>query len=150
MSIWPLRAGWDALDELQRQMSRLFDFTLSSSRNLFQNWRQYPSCNLYETQGEYIFLIPLPGAKAEELEITAMGNSLVLKGERKRSQGDPQETYRREERWVGKWSRTLQVPEKADMSQVAATMEDGLLLLRVNKAKESQPRQVVVKSNHQN
>jgi len=148
MSIWPLRAGWDALDELQRQMSRLFDFTVSGSRSLWPNWRQHPSFNLYETPGEYIFLLPLPGTKAEELEITAIGNSLVLKGERKRGEGDPQETYRREERWVGKWSRTFQAPEKADMSQVSATMEDGLLLLRVPKAKETLPRQVKIQTGH--
>jgi HSP20 family protein len=145
MNVWTWRSGWDPLNELQRQVDRLFDFTLATSRQLWQTWRQFPAINLYETANEFILIAPLPGMQPEDLEITTAGNTLTLKGERKRPASAVNEHYRREERWLGKWSRTIAVPEKADLEQVNATLENGLLILHLPKAPESQPRQVPVK-----
>jgi HSP20 family protein len=131
-------------------MDRLLDFTFDTSRALWQNWRQFPACNLYETPTEFVLIASVPGVKPEDLEITVQGNNLTLKGERKRSTTVPDEAYRRQERWHGKWSRTITAPDKADLSQVSAALENGLLQLRIPKAAESQPRQVPVRvhTNH--
>jgi HSP20 family protein len=85
----------------------------------------------------------------DDLDITTAGNTLTLKGERKRPASVANEHYRREERWLGKWSRTIAVPEKADLEQINATLENGLLILHMPKALESQPRQVPVKVKQQ-
>jgi HSP20 family protein len=143
MSIWTWGPGWDPLGELQRQVDRLFDFTTAAGPQVSQGWRQFPALNFYETAHDYLLVAALPGASPAELEITTVGRSLTLKGERRRGTA-ADEHYRREERWMGKWSRSLQVPDKADLSQVSATLENGLLTVRLPKVPESQPRQVPV------
>ena len=42
-------------------------------------------------------------------------------------------------------TRTFQAPDKADLSNLNASLENGLLVLHLPKAPESQPRQVPVK-----
>ncbi len=145
MNIWNLRSGWDSLSELRRQMDRLFDITLDPSRLFGQSWRQFPLYNLYEMPTEYLLVAPLPGLGVEDLEISVVGNALTIKGERKRPASVPDEAYRRQERWLGRWSRTLTAPEKADLSKVTATLKNGLLLLQIAKLPEAQPRQVPIR-----
>ncbi len=145
--MWSWRPAWDSLGELQRQFDRLVDFTIDASRQLGQNWRQFPTFNLYETPTEYVLIAPTPGMNPEDLEITVTGNTVTLKGERKRSAAVPDDAYRRQERRHGKWSRTVQTPDRADLSRIAATLQDGLLILNMPKTAESQPRQVPVRVN---
>ena len=145
MNIWTIRPGWDPMAELQRQVDRLFEFTQDVGRQVTQTWRPFPSFNLYETASEYTFVAPVAGLKPEDLDVSVLGNTVVLKGERKRPGTVPDEFYRRQERWQGKWSRTVQLPDKADASQLAATLDNGLLILRIPKVPEGQPRQVPVR-----
>jgi hypothetical protein len=46
---------------------------------------------------------------------------------------------------MGRWSRAIQLPDRADTSQIHASIEHGLLILQVAKLPEQQPRQVTVK-----
>jgi len=146
MNIWTWRPGWDPLGELQRQVDRLFDFTQDVSRQFYQTWRQFPAFNLYEAPSEYMLIAPMPGIRPEDLDVSVVGGTLTIKGERRRAAGVPEEAYRRMERWQGKWSRTLQMPENADNDRLSATLDNGVLYLRVPKAPEGQPRQVQVKT----
>jgi HSP20 family protein len=146
MRIWTWRPGWDPLGELQRQVDRFFDFT-DSGRQLWESGRQFPALNIYETSKEYLLTAVLPGVKPEDIDITVVGGHITLKGERKRAATVSDEAYRRQERWVGKWSRTVQAPEKADVNELSASLENGVLILRLPKAPESQARHVPVKPN---
>jgi HSP20 family protein len=144
MNIWTWRPGWDPLGELQRQVDRLFDFTQDVSRQFYQTWRQFPAFNLYEATAEYLLVAPMAGIKPDDLDVSVTGNSLTIKGERRRSSDAPEESFRRMERWQGKWSRTIQMPDNADPDRLSATLDNGVLFLRVPKAPEGQPRQVQV------
>jgi HSP20 family protein len=145
MNIWTIRPGWDPFAELQRQVDRLFDFTSNLGRQVSQSWKQFPSFNLYETGQEYALVAPMPGVRPEDLDVSVLGNTVVLKGERKRSGAVPDEFYRRQERWQGKWSRNVSMPDKADLSGLSATLDNGLLVLKIPKLPETPPRQVPVR-----
>jgi HSP20 family protein len=146
MIIWPFRTAWDAFDELQREMDRIFNLTLVSSRFFWEMSRQYPPVNIYETDKEYILIAPVPGLRPEDLEVTAVGDCLTIRGERKRPQISREETFRREERWMGSWSRSFSLPERANAEEISATLENGLLVVRIAKLPEAPARQVQVKT----
>jgi HSP20 family protein len=145
MNLWTFRPGWNPFTELERQMNRLFDFTQDVGRQVSQTWRPHPAFNFYEAANEYYLVAPLPGVKPEDLDINVVGNSLNLKGERRRHGSVPDEFYRRQERWLGKWSRNFQLPDKADPNQLSAALDNGLLVIKVQKLPETQPRQVPVR-----
>lgn len=145
MKLWIWRPGMDALDDLQRQMSRLMDWTLNVVEQHFApSWQPLPSCNVYETETEYQFLMPMPGVHVQELDLQVSGSQLVIKGERKRPEQIGDEQYRRQERWMGRWTRSIQLPDRADAEQIQATLEHGLLFLQIAKLPETQTRQVAV------
>jgi HSP20 family protein len=145
MNVWTWRPGWDPFSELQHHMDRLLDLTVDVGRQFWQSWRPFPALNIYETATDFVLIAPLPGVQPQDLDVSMTGNVLTLKGERKRPATVPDEMFRRQERWQGKWSRTVQVPDKADASQVNATLDNGLLVVRMPKLPEAQPRQVPVR-----
>jgi HSP20 family protein len=147
MTIWTWRPAWDSLSDLQRHVDRLLDFSAIVSRQFWQSWRPFPPYNLYELSNEFLLVAPMPGVQPQDIEVSISGNALTLKGERKRPESAPDESYRRQERWLGKWVRVIPLPDKADPSQVSASLDNGLLLIRLPKALESQARHVPVTIN---
>ncbi|MCS7015005.1 MAG: Hsp20/alpha crystallin family protein [Gemmatales bacterium] len=146
MLIWPLRNSWEVFDELQREMERLFNLTLIGNRFFWEASRQYPPVNVYETDKEYLLLAPVPGLKPQDLEVTAIGDRLSIRGERRRQQISADETFRREERWMGSWFRTFSLPDRADSERISATLDNGLLMVRIAKLPESPVRQVHIRT----
>lgn len=146
MKLWVWRPGLDPLDDLQRQMSRLMDWTLNVfGHQIAQSRQPLPSCNVYETPGEYQFLIPMPGVSGGDIDVQVAGSQLTIKGERKRSNQIGDEQYRRQERWMGRWSRMLPLPERADPTKIHASFDHGVLFVQIAKQPEPQARQVAVK-----
>ena len=86
---------WDPFRDLQREMGRLFE-TLEP----FQPWhitRQFPAVNLYDASDRYVLTAQLPGMSSEDLELSITGETLTVRGERKRPEGVSDESYRRQE-----------------------------------------------------
>ena len=106
------QGGWDPIRELQREVGRLFD-SLDPFQPL-RNVRQYPPVNVYDAGEGYILSAQLPGVAAEEVELTIAGETLTMRGERKRPEGVKDDSYRRQERPVGRWSRTITLPDRVD------------------------------------
>jgi HSP20 family protein len=133
---------------MEQQMSRLLNFTLGMvQRQFWQSGQPFLACNFYETGAEYHILIPLPGVHAGDLEVQVVGQTLQLRGERRREENIPDEMYRRQERWHGRWTRTIPLPDNADLDGIAASMEHGLLLLKVPKVTARSPRSLPIKVN---
>lgn len=135
---------WDPLRELQREVGRLFD-GLDPFQPL-RNVRQYPPVNVYDAGEGYILSAQLPGVAAEEVELTITGETLTMRGERKRPEGVKDDSYRRQERPVGRWSRTITLPDRVDSTQVSATFTNGILTVNLPKAESARPRHIAVNS----
>ena len=135
---------WDPLRDLQREFGRLFE-TLEP----IQAWRaqrHFPAINLYDTGESYVLTAELPGMVAEELDLALTGETLTLRGERKRPVGVPEENFRRQERQFGRWARTITLPERVDGSRVNAGFAHGILTVTLPKAEEAKPRHIAVTS----
>ncbi|HMP04005.1 MAG TPA: Hsp20/alpha crystallin family protein [Gemmatales bacterium] len=145
MNPWMWRPGAASLGDLERQMSHLLDFTFDLvQRHLFLGAKPHPAGNLYEMDSEFCLLIPLPGVTADRLDIQIVDNTLTVRGERQPPASVPEDSYRRQERWHGPWSRTLELPPRVDVSQISASVENGLLLVRLPKLPQMQPQRVAI------
>lgn len=135
---------WDPFRELQREVGRLFE-----SLDPFPAGRRvhpYPPLNLYDAGDCYLLAAQVPGVPPSELDLTITGETLTLRGERKRTEGVKEECYRRQERPMGRWSRTLTLPDRVDSGQVSATFAHGILTVTLPKAESAKPRQITVTS----
>ncbi len=132
----------DAFDELQREMGRLLENLgpLHSNRRV----HRYPPLNLYDADDRYILTVHLPGMVASDIDLTITGETLTLHGERKRSEGVKDESYRRQERPMGRWSRSVTLPDRVESALVEASFANGILTVSLPRAESAKPRQITV------
>jgi len=135
---------WDPFRDLQREVGRLFE-----SLEPLHQWRMgrhFPTINLYDTGESYLLSAQLPGINPDELDLSITGETLTLRGERKRPEGVADESYRRQERQFGRWTRTISLPDRVDSNLVSAKFAQGLLTITLPKAESAKPRQISVKA----
>jgi HSP20 family protein len=133
---------WDPFRELQREVGRLFD-----SLEPFRSARQahnYPPLNLYDAGDRYLLSAQLPGMTPTDIDLTITGETLTIRGERKRAEGVKEDSYRRQERPMGRWARTITLPDRVDSAQVGASFSDGILMVNLPKAEDAKPRHITV------
>src|SRR6266571_7211948 len=119
-------------------MNRLFEESLSRSRPhdalLASGGTWLPLADVYETAEGFVVQVELPGLGQEDVEIHVDGDSLTLRGERRRTGARP-DSFHRMERSYGFFSRTFQFTEEVDPARLSAQFKDGLLRLDVSKAR---------------
>jgi HSP20 family protein len=133
---------WDAFRDLQREVGRILE-TFEPLHSL-RLPRAFPAVNLYDAQDHYVLTADLPGMSPEEIDLSLTGETLTLRGERRRPEGISDESYRRQERPFGRWSRTVTLPERVESGGVTAQMAHGILTVVVPKAEEAKPRHIAV------
>ena len=126
------------------EMDRLFnDFWRGhgSSRQ-----ERYPALNVWEDKDHFYVEAEVPGLKMDDLEITAIGRELTIKGERKIGESDEGTTYHRRERGAGKFSRTLRLPTDIAGDGAEASLTNGVLNITLPKPEAVKPRRIEVKA----
>jgi HSP20 family protein len=107
--------------------------------------REYPLVNLYEDANTVYVEALAPGADPGSFDISIVGNTLTLSGEKRRAPGDVKpEAFHREERAAGKFVRTIELPVPIDDKQVKAEYKNGLLLISLPKSEKAKPKQISV------
>ena len=102
MSALNWQRHWDPFRDFQREVGRLFE-----SFEPAQHWRVargVPPINLYDAGEAYILTARLPGVGPDEVDLSITGETLTMRGDRKRPEGVAEETYRRQERQFGRWT----------------------------------------------
>lgn len=140
------RDPFDALMPLRDAMNRLFEESLVGPRFEFFTGRTFP-VNIYETadQQQYVIEAALPGLVAEDVQITAMDNTLTIHVIKKHEEKVEKGTYVRRERYEGEMSRIISLPTSIDASKVQATYEHGVLILHVPKNEAAKPKQIPIR-----
>jgi HSP20 family protein len=101
---------------------------------------------VYDAGGNLVLEADVPGMTQKDLRLTVNESTLTLEGERK---SDAPEGYsvHRQERGALRFSRSFTLPVKTDSERCEATVKDGVLIVKLPKAKEAQPRQIEVRAS---
>lgn len=129
---------WDEMRRLQQEM-------LSLLGGVDPALGQYPAINV--TRGQKITLEALcPGVQRDDLEVTVMGDSVTLRGERKPEPDVPAERYTLRERPVGAFTRTLSLGDRLDPDQANVTYQHGILRVELSLAPEATPKKIPIQN----
>ncbi len=131
---------WDPFREMaavQRAANSLFRDFATRGRAL------YPPLEVVDKTDEVLIVAELPGVNKDEVEITVLGDTLTIAGEKKLP-AEKDVTYIRHERPHGRFRRLVDLPYAVDHNKVAATYKDGILTVTLPKAEEAKPRQITV------
>jgi len=116
------RSSWTEMEQLQREMNRLFSSAFGESR--VQTPVRYPAMNVWTSEESVVVTAELPGVKP------------LQEGER----------YHRRERSFGRFSRTFQLPFQVDSEQVEAVLEKGVLHVSLPRAESDKPRKIAIQN----
>lgn len=92
-----------------------------------------PDCDIIESDEEYKIMLDLPGLTKKEINIALKENVLSVKGERSESLGE-EESYRRQERRTGVFSRSFALPENVNAAEINAYFRSGVLTISMPKS----------------
>ena len=144
-------ASWDMfreLDSLRREIDAAFR-GVGYGRNLSPAFLtgsgRFPQVNLREDENRLYVDALLPGVDPSALEMTVMGNTLTLAGERKEFTPEAKSyIWHRNERGTGRFQRTIELPGEIDNNSITATCSNGILTITVNKAESARPKKIAV------
>jgi len=131
-------------DEVDRLVSNVFSNPTVAGATRLVTGRGVPAVNVWE-DGENVFVeAEVPGLKAEDLDITVVGDELTLKGERSEA-SEEQASFHRRERGIGPFTRVVRLSSEVKADQVQASLTDGILLLKLPKTEAAKPRKINIK-----
>jgi len=106
----------------------------------------FPAINIYEQDNGIVLMAEVPGVKPEQLDLTVLGDSVTLKGQRQEEELPDGERFYRRERPAGSFDRTVTLPEAVNPDSVQAQYKDGVLKVRMEKAEQAKAKKITIKS----
>ena len=89
----------------------------------------------------------LPGFKKDEVDINIENQTLTISAEHKETnerKGDEKSQWLLRERRYSRFQRSFTLPPTVDAQSVQAKLNDGVLLVTLNKREETKPRRITV------
>jgi HSP20 family protein len=104
-----------------------------------------PTGDLLVGEEDVRLVMDVPGLKAEDLEIELADGLLSVRGERRYPyREDEAHKLNRLERGYGRFERVLRVPKEVEPSALSASIEDGVLTLRIPLPKAKKPHRIEI------
>ncbi len=128
------------LDELERMLG-----------DVWAAWKPVPvtgglgmDLDVHETKDEQVIKADLPGIVRDNLHITLEEGTLRIEADKKEEKTEDGETWYMRERSFGKYSRLIELPFRVAAEKISATLDKGVLEIKLPKAEETKPRQIEI------
>src|SRR5690606_27439162 len=103
----------------------------------------YQPIDLYETDDAVVLQMAVPGVRTEDLDISIEGRQVTIRGALREDDADGRRYWLRG-MLRGDFSRTVTVPSGIDADAIEASVEQGVLTLKMPKAPEAMARKIAV------
>jgi HSP20 family protein len=123
-------------------MNRVVEEMGSIARRAHNGTRALP-VDVLATEDAFIITAAVPGLHAENLKLEVLGDTVTLQGEVAAPEAE-NGTWLLRERRYGAFARTLVLPVAVDGAAAEATIDNGLLTVRLPKAEEARPKTIKV------
>ena len=102
-----------------------------------------PPVDIFETDQSFVMLADLPGVGPDGLEVSTERDTLTIRGRTDRPEEEPD--Y--QEFVLSDYRRTFALTEDLDVSQVSATLKDGVLRIQIATSPRLQPKRIPITSD---
>jgi HSP20 family protein len=135
---------------MRDQMDRLMDEMMAPTWNRRAAWdggivASFPM-DVYQSGKEFVVRATLPGVKAEDLDVSVVGETLTIKATLKEDQDVKDEDWLLKESRASAYTRTITLPSEVQADKVDANLENGILVLRIPKAEAVLPKSIKIKT----
>lgn len=139
------RELWDPLREvadLQQRMSQLMDNVWSTGGLAEAAWS--PLVDIEEVDDAWLVEAELPGVKKGDINIEVSDSEVAITGEIK--ERERKGVLRRRTRRTGQFEYRVSLPGEVDAEKIDASLNEGVLTVRIPKPERAKPRRIEVKS----
>jgi HSP20 family protein len=124
------------LDQMRKEIDRYFSTSFPSLFSRFDENVGIPRIDVHETENEIVATCDIPGIeKKEDIHIDIDQNVLTISGTIQRHHEAKEENMHRQERFFGRFHRSITLPVQVEEDQIKATYKNGVLEVRVPKSK---------------
>ncbi len=102
------------------------------------------SVDIYQTKDDLIIQSTIAGIKPNDLEISLEKDVIIIRGKREKPNNEEGD-YSTKECYWGRFSREIILPVEIDPDRIKATMENGILTIRIPKVFREKKRKIVVR-----
>jgi HSP20 family protein len=92
----------------------------------------------------YVITAAVPGLRAEDLKLEVLGDTVTLRGEVKAPEAGEAGRWLLRERRFGQFERTLTLPTEVDGTKAEASIDNGVLTVRLPKVESAKPKAIKV------
>lgn len=135
---------------LQREIDRLFDSFARGipvwGRQPAQHWA-YPNVDVVESDKEIEITCELPGLEERDVNVSLTDSVLTIQGEKHEEKEQKGKSYQLHERSYGAFSRSIPMPTNLEAESVKASMDKGLLKVKVAKPKSATAQQIEIRTS---
>lgn len=133
----PIPAEKDPAQHVEEQLGRLMELldNVRPGPEAAPAWR--PPLSVWESDGEILVCVDLPGVKREQVQVVCEGNTVTVTGERARERDGFR--LHTSDGFLGSFRRTFMVPAGMRGAEPSAQMRDGALEIRIPKATVESP-----------
>lgn len=103
-----------------------------------------PAVDVFEKEDKFVVKAELPGMKEDDIDVSVVGDTLSIKGEKKTETEVKEEDYYRSERSYGSFYRSIALPSNVDADKIAASFEDGVLEVTLPKSAKVKPKKIAL------
>jgi HSP20 family protein len=131
------------LENIRREFDHFLDNDIPAIKTTISERFGGPRIDLYETGKEVVVSFELPGLeKKEDVNIEIDNNVLTISGTINRMSETEEERIHRQERFFGRFQKSVSLPANVSPEGVKATYKNGVLDVRLPK-KESENRRKI-------
>ena len=130
---------WTELERMQNEMNRLFARLGSAPA------QDFPAANVWANEEKAFVALELPGFSAETIDISVSGRTLTIHGSREPVKLTEGESYHRQERWHGSFTKAIEMPFPVDPVKVEAKFNKGVLAISLPRLEVDKPKKISVK-----
>ena len=139
---------WSVMNRWQRDVEHAFNAGLIGSEPvLADNAAWMPSVDVREEADRFVVRADVPGVTAKEIEVSAEGDVLTIRGERQANERAGDNGFERIERAAGTFLRRFTLPESAQTDAIKANYRDGVLEIVIPKAPRLEAKRIEVTVN---
>ncbi len=130
---------WSPFDDLFGAWPRDLFGRMEPNGGLSVEWN--PRCDVTEADAEIIVHAELPGVDAKDVEVSIQEGALYVRGEKRSEKKEENGNRKYSERFFGSFERCIALPPGVDESKIEAKLKDGVLEIRIPKAKVEPPKE---------
>jgi HSP20 family protein len=132
------------LDRFRRDFDDLFDRFLGG--RLSRQSAGGPVLESFIDKGQLVVRADLPGIDPKDVEITATGDQLTIRGKREQQREEKDRDFILREVAYGSFERVVKLPSRVNPDEIKASYANGVLELTVPMPEQSRTRKVPIQS----